>query len=290
MRISDRILVQQSMQGLRSNLEAVARAQRESASGRRIETVSDDPVDAAQIMRITARLRDVNQFQRNSSAANTRLSTEDAVLNTLNDLMSQAKEFAVSGAVDDASDPARQDALRQVNEILKQVISLGNTKVGDEYIFAGGRTDQPAFQADGSYAGDTTVRRAEIDEQMIVDTNHTGDQLFGPAIQSLQDLSQQLATGTAQSIRATQAGLDAARVGGVANQAEVGSRLREIQNIGTNLTTRTNVLSAQEDSIRNVDPTEAAAELVSSQNALERAYAVVGRVLQNTILNYLTLK
>src|SRR5262245_16787411 len=110
MRISTHMLQQSARRGLAQNVENLARAQEEAATGRRILTVSDDPVDASQVMRLDAHLRDIEQFRRNAAAANTRLSTEDVVIKTARELLEQARDLALSGATTSPSDPLRQEA------------------------------------------------------------------------------------------------------------------------------------------------------------------------------------
>jgi len=287
MRISNRMLFQNALRNIRTNLAALDHAQREAATGRKVRTVSDNPVDAAQIMRMQSSLNDIRQYQRNSSSANTRLSTEDAVLTTLRDLVAQAKELAMSGAGHDPSDPLRQAALTQVGEIRDQIISLGNMKVGEEYIFAGTLTADPPFQPDGTYVGNSTARTAELDTGMVVKTNHTGDQVFSPILRSLDDLVQELQSGTPDSINDAVVSLSDGQNGALAAQAEVGSRLKQIQDIGTQIASRAGTLQDQIGALRDADPSESLVKVMTAQTSLESAYSVVGRVLQTTILNYL---
>jgi flagellin-like hook-associated protein FlgL len=80
MRISDRMMQMNTMAGLRTNLARLAEAQRHATSGKRIERTSDDPVDAAQAMRMDGQLSGIDQFKRNAVSATTRMSTETVVL------------------------------------------------------------------------------------------------------------------------------------------------------------------------------------------------------------------
>lgn len=77
MRISDRMIQMNTLSGLRGNMARLAEAQRHAASGKRIERASDDPVDAAQAMRMQGQLAGIDQLKRNSISATTRLSTEE---------------------------------------------------------------------------------------------------------------------------------------------------------------------------------------------------------------------
>ena len=137
MRISNLMLQYSSLANMRSRLASLAVAQEEVTSGRRVRTVSDQPTDAVRIMELEGRLRDIDQFRRNSAAANTRLSSEDAVLDSVHQLLARAKSLTLSGATESPSDPMRIQALSEVQRIREQIVSLGNTQVGDEYILGG---------------------------------------------------------------------------------------------------------------------------------------------------------
>jgi flagellar hook-associated protein 3 FlgL len=287
MRISSRMFQQSAMQSLRASLAALAQAQRQSASGRRVQTVSDDPIDASQIMRIDSQLRDIAQYQRNAASAQTRLSTEDAVLTAARNLLARARGIALSGAVNSPSDPLRQAAVAEVQQVKEQLIALGNTKLGNEYIFGGGETMTAPFLPDGTYIGNTNVRQAQIDGGVMIDTNHTGDQMFSAALQSLDALTNELQTGTPESIQNTLPTVASAEQQTLIAQTEVGSRLQEIDLTGKQLATRTTDFQNREGAIRDLDPAVAAIQVVSAQNALERSYAVVGRILSTNLFDYL---
>ncbi len=201
MRITTRWLQQSGLISLRRGTAALARAQDEAASGRRVRTVSDDPLDAARILRLDAELRDVDRYRRNGSWANARMATEDTVLTQVRDLLDQARRIGVAAANLPAGDPGRQSAIQQIQLLKDQIVSLGNTRIGEEYLFAGAQGTSPAFLPDGTYAGDGTVRRAEADGGVLIETTDTGDRLLGDSFAALDGLSQQLATGDAAAIQ-----------------------------------------------------------------------------------------
>ncbi len=287
MRITGLMLRDAALRGIRANAEQLARAQDEVATGRKVRTVSDNPVDAAQIMRLASQLRDMDQYRRNGTAATTRLNTEDLVLATVRKLLDQARGLAINVTSDDPADPTRQDALAAIQQIRSQIIGLGNTQVGDEYIFGGGQTQSPPFFSNGTYAGDTNPRRVELNSGIVMDVNHTGDAIFSPAIAALDALAVELATGTAASIQATVPGIAAADAAALGAQAEVGIRLGQVKFTGEQLAQSAASLMEELARVRDADPAESSVKLLSAQSALERAYAAVGRVLSVNLLDYL---
>jgi flagellar hook-associated protein 3 FlgL len=159
--------------------------------------------------------------------------------------------------------------------------------VGDEYIFGGAQTGNPPFRLDGTYLGDDTVRMAQIDDQLAIETNHTGNVMLGSALAALTGVTAQLANGTPESIRAGVETLADAQQDVLTAQTQVGSRLNQIQLTNRYLGERIVTFADRRDAVRDADPTEAALEVMAAQTALERSYAVIGRVLSTNLLDFL---
>jgi flagellar hook-associated protein 3 FlgL len=287
MRIATSHFQQLALRGLQARLGDLARAQRESATGRRVHLASDDPVAAAEILRLESQAREADRHLRSGAAATTRMAAEDAVLDSARSLMQQARaalELA-SGAA--PGDPAIDQALDQVRLIRQQLVALGNTRLGSDYLFGGGRSASPPFLADGTYVGDSIAREAEIDDGVRVPVNHTGDDFLTDAIDSLARIESRLAANDPAGLAAELPAFDAARDRLLETQAETGARLGRVQDAAAGLGRRLAALLDRRDAVRDVDPTEASVRLISAQAALERAYAAVGRVLQADLLQYL---
>jgi flagellar hook-associated protein 3 FlgL len=286
-RITNQMMLQNAMRGLRFNLEAMARAQQESLTGRRVTRVSDDPQSAAKMLQVSAELGDIDQYHRNGVTAGVRLTTEDTVLTTINDLVTRAKSLGIDAMAVDPDGPVNLATLDELADIREQIISLGNTKVGNEYIFGGGQTSTPPFDNEGNYLGDADTRHVEIDQGVTTETNHTGDPLFTDVLEGLDELVSSLMTGRSEPVEAAVSKLDRARIQIGVAQAEAGNRQQTINDVSMRMTKRTADLLDQMSSLRDVDPTEAAVNAVAAQAALERAYSVVGRTLSTDILKYL---
>ncbi len=287
MRITNQMMQSTLVRDLRAQAEMLQRSQREAGSGRRVSTLSDDPVDAAEIIRLEATARNIDQYRRNGRSASVRLSAEDVVLTTVRDLIAEARRLAMAVDDSDPSDPHRQSAVRQIAALREQIVALGNTRVGNEFIFGGAKTGGAPFLPDGTYAGDLNVRRVELDDGMLVEVNHSGSRLFQGALDGLAALAAALAGTEPAAVGVAIGDLAAAENEVLSAQAEVGGRLRQIQETDRHLLVRTNDLLDRRDAMRDVDPAEALLRVSGAQQALERAYAVAARVLQSSILDRL---
>ncbi len=287
MRITNQMLQRSLTSGLRGRLQALERAAAEAATGRRVRSVSDDPIDASQVMRLEAQARDIEQYRRNGTFATTRLSAEDIALSSVLKSLRDAKDLAATTTSSDPSDPGRVAALAAVRQLKTQLVALGNTRVGNEYLFGGAQSTTPPFQADGTYVGDDTLRQVQIGDGVGLALNHEGGALFGGAMAAIDDLMTALQTGTPDDISATARDLESATQTIMRAQAETGSRLSEIEDSGVRLAKLQSHLLERRDTLVSVDPAEAIVRLQQEQAALERAYATIGRVMQATLTEYL---
>ncbi len=287
MRITNQMLQRSLTSGLQGRLQALERAAAEAATGRRVRSVSDDPIDASQVMRLEAQARDIEQYRRNGTFATTRLSAEDLALSSVLASLREAKDLAASTTGNDPNDPQRVAALEAVRHLKTQLVALGNTRVGNEYLFGGAQSTRPPFQADGTYLGDSSTRGVQVGDGVQVTLNHEGGALFGGAMAAVDDLMTALQSGTQDDIRAVTQDLESATQTVMRAQAETGSRLREIQDGGLRLAKTQALLLERRDALANVDPAEAIVRLQQEQAALERAYATIGRVMQATLTEYL---
>ncbi len=287
MRITSQMMHHGILRSMQDVLGTVNRAQREATTGRRIHTVSDDPVTAAQIMRFSGQIRDIDQFRRTGITASTRLSAEDSVLSTVSDLVRQAKEMGALAQTGSVDAPERQAARTQITQVIDQVIALGNTRLGNEYIFGGGVSATEPFAPDGTYLGDGVVRQMQIDEGVFLDTNHTGDQVLAPVLDALKAMQTALDTGTEADIQAALVQLDGAQQTVYASAAEIGARQLQLGYTTDALARRNAQMQDRVSGLRDADPTEATVNLLAAQTSLQQAYAAVSRVLSLSITDYL---
>ncbi len=287
MRISDFNFRSLMVRELQARASALAGADRRSATGHLIDTPADASGDAARVVRYEGQLRDFDAYRRAGVSAGTRLSIEESVIRSARDLVQQVKHLAASVANTNPGDPLRQSVDAAIDQIQQQLVALGNTKVGDEYLFAGGKTNSPPFLLDGTYVGDATVRKATIDDGLTVDTTHTGQDLLGSTFAALAGLKLQVQTGSPAQLQSASTTLDSASQDLLTKEAEVGARQQAVTAAAGSLARRSTDLQNTRDALAEADPSQAAVELVQSQNALQQAYAAVSKVLGTSILNFL---
>ncbi len=183
---------------LRAN-EKLLRTYEEISSGKKINRPSDDPAKIPSIMVYKKILSGIEQYRRNIQFARGELNIAEGALNGVTNSYSRLRELALSSASDTADDDSRNVTSYEVNEIFNQLLSIGNTKVGDKYIFSGYLTTTQAFTSAGVYQGDTNDLVVNIGADSTIKANITGDAAFtySDSTQLLSSvLSDPVGTGT----------------------------------------------------------------------------------------------
>jgi flagellar hook-associated protein 3 FlgL len=269
-------------------------------TGRRVASASDDPGAALGIMQNEAQLRAREQYRRNISAADRRVSLEGSVLDRLTDLLTRAKELAISQGSDSATPSTRAATALEVNQLLADAVQLAGTKLDDEYLFGGLRSDQRPFTVDTSGTAYTfTVatpapagsRAVEIAAGQRFTATHDGTEVFGDTgrgpLAALQALATALASGDGAAVRGATPALDEALAGTQALIAETGARANQLASVDATHRAMTLNLETAISDLRDVDLEEALTELTGRQTAYQAAMAATARIAGLSLADYL---
>ncbi len=289
MRITNGLLQQRVLRDIQGNLSRMAAAQTQVSTGKRFETLSEDPLAGVQVMAADGGLRAIEQYRRNSTAARTRTDTEEAVLGQLTDLLSRAKELAIQEGTATSTPQTRATVKAEVDQILGQVVALGNTQVGNEYLFAGHSVATTPFDQTGAYFGDNGQRLAEIGQGYTMTANHNGAEVFvnSGVIGALQQLSTELGSGSPSTIGPVAGSIDTAFDNVQALLAVNGSRVRQIDNAMQNSDALETTHTQRKTDAQAIDVAEATTRFVSTQSTLQAALLSTSKMLNTSLVDYL---
>ena len=137
------------------------------ASEKKILAPSDDPVGTSQYMQLTAQKNTNSQFIKNVQQLSTLGGAYETAANSVSDVLTNAKALATTMASDTQDADTRKTAATEIESLIEQLVTVGNSKVGSTYIFGGKRSDTQAFtlnNADYSvtFNGSNEVSRVQI--------------------------------------------------------------------------------------------------------------------------------
>jgi flagellar hook-associated protein 3 FlgL len=288
MRISNAALQQRIVSDIQERLVQLARAQQRASTGSKLDRLSDDPVTGALVLRHDRDLRAIAQYRRNAGALRLRLEAEEGVLDQLSALLERAKELGVTGSSSNSSAAARTASAAEVTQLLEQALALGNTRLGNEYIFGGTLVTAVPFQ-NGSYAGNGQVRFFEIGAGMLLPGVHTGQELLldSGVVAALAALRDALQANDQSAVAAALSSLDNAHTAIQTLTADVGARMQELDIVLRNHDALEFTLTARRSELADVPLEEALMNVTTSQTALQAALQSVARILSTSLAEFL---
>lgn len=157
MRIAHKTVYEGIARNLNHAANEMMKANQVVSSGKKINTLSDDPIGLSSVLHLRSRLSNLNQLERNIGLGKSWLSMGESALTRVESLLSEAKAFCVQMASATTGSPQRANGTKVVEGYLSQVLALANTQVGGRYIFGGTRTDTAPFVMNNTGVGTAVV-------------------------------------------------------------------------------------------------------------------------------------
>ena len=136
MRITNNMITNSYLTSFNSALERQNKLQEQLSDGKAIHRASDDPVRAVRSLKYNTNLAENVQFDQNVKDATSWMETTDSAISEMNSIMTRARELVVSA--DGTKSPEALQALgKELDGLIDAAVTIGNTQIGDRYLFAG---------------------------------------------------------------------------------------------------------------------------------------------------------
>ena len=183
MRISTIQAFNTGVRGIQDNYSAAMRTQEQVSSGKRILTPADDPVASVRLLQLDQQANKLSQFKDNLTAATNSLTQQEAVFNSVNNVLQRVREITLEAGNPAIGPGGRQALAQELAEREDELYGLLNSQnARGEYLFGGFSSDDQPFvrDTDGSYRyeGDEGQRSIQIGSSKMVAINDNGKELF----------------------------------------------------------------------------------------------------------------
>ncbi len=300
MRITNNLATQLAISNLSMAREHLDSAQTKVLTGRSFQQASENPTAANGVMQSESQINALSQYTRNVGAAQRRVSSEDSALSQLTDLLTRAKELAMSQATGTASAQTQAVTGAEVNQLLAQAVLISNTMDGNDFLFGGNNSTTQPFSVNATGASytfsvaavpPTGARQIEINKGQRIAAAHDGVQVFGDAnsgiLKTLQDLAGALNGGSTAGVAAALPTIDTSLSQLQSLIGETGARANTLDITKSNISALSSQLATFKSTLQDVDLEAAITELVSRQTAYQAALSATSRVLNLSITSYM---
>jgi flagellar hook-associated protein 3 FlgL len=270
----------------------MAESSRVLTTGKKINTLGDDPIGVASSLRMKRLLAGIEQYDKNLHAAKGQLGYAENALAEVQTLMRRAYELSVSAANSTTSQEGRVAMAAEVSEIQKRIMDLGNTMgPNGSYLFAGQQTTTKPFTIDASgllYNGDDANTLVEISPNTTMAINTQGRQLFMDAYASLTNLKNSLEGGNLAELGGPVLESLQAQDKAVGNvRATIGAKIKTVEEQSTNHTRRKDELTELISNVEDADMSEAIVRYTQAQTAYQAALQTISMSSQLSLVDFL---
>lgn len=291
MRITQRMMVNQSMQGLEGNQSRLSDVQRRMTTGRAINKPSDDPSGTAAALRLRSELAQAKQWSRNAEDGRTWLGTVDTTLSSMNDQVRRVRELVVQGQNGTMTAQARSALATEIEGLRDNLLQSANTTYLGRPLFGGTTSGSQAYDpATGAYLGDTGVVTREVGSSTSIRVDVTGPEAFGPAgadlFSTLTTIANDLRTAPA-NLGTDLTALDAVSARMTTALTDVGARYNRLERAVTAVETRTDDLSISLSTIEDIDLAKTIYDLNVAQLSYQGALQSTAKVIQPSLMDFL---
>jgi flagellar hook-associated protein 3 FlgL len=287
--------------------------QNQVSTGLSVQSPSDNPEAMENTLDYQAQNAAQTQYSSNIATLQSRATSVDSVLQSLQTITSRAGEIATSAGNATSSQSDLNNYADEVNQLINQVVNAANTKDPStgQYLFGGTASSTAPFttttDANGdvsavTYNGNSSVNQSQIGAGMTAtadipgtNTGSTGahglitdSQSGADLINHLISLRNNLTAGNTTAITNTDSPdlqKDENNVAyQVANNGVVQNQLTTAATFATNSSTALNTMISNTSSVNLV---QVVTQLSQTQNAYQAALESGTKIMQLSILNYL---
>lgn len=297
MRISSQTVSDSIVRQIQQLGNQQAKLQTQVATGQRIFKPEDDPSAVGRVLNLESESRALKQYSRNVDRALELSQATYASVQQFKKVSDRASELGTLGA-GVLGDDASAAYASEVDQLIEQALQLGNSKLRNDYLFAGTATDAPPYtatrDADGritgvTYDGNTDQASIILSEATSIAPGSTGATNEGlrDYLNGLVALRDALLVNDPAAVSTAQEDLIEGEDLIVNSLAEHGGIQARIEATTALLTSRSDDIEGLISGEADIDLPEYIVRLSQSQTAYQAALQSGANIMRLSLLDYI---
>jgi flagellar hook-associated protein 3 FlgL len=306
MRVTQSMLSSNMLRNLSNSYNKMGTLQEQITSGKKITRPSQDPVVAIKGIGYRTDLGKVEQYQRNLGEVNNYLDSSDDALDKVGLALIRVQELVTQASSDTLTPDDRAKIEKEITQIKEQIRDMGNTKVGDKYIFSGTKTSQPLF-TDTTLAGETIVIpggtylpdaantsyeapvNIEVYDGVQITVNTNGYDVFSKVDEMMVQLEADMKdpSKSGKDFDAYLTGIDNNQNLVLGSRADIGARQNRVEMMENRLGTQEVIVTKQLSNNEDIDYEKAITEMISQESIHRATLSVGARIIQPSLMDFL---
>lgn len=261
--------------------------QEKLASGKQIQRPSDDPLAAGRALDLRSSIRRGDQYSRSIGDAQSWLRLGDDTLTSAGDALASARSLIVQANSGGLDATARGAVAAQLDGLRSQLIGMANTTIAGRPIFGGTTAGPVAYDATGTYVGDTGSVNRTVADGESVPVAVTGPTAFGTLFADLAAAADAVRTGNTAGMAAGLSALDASAATLGQAQVVLGARSNQVDAAADRNVSLVEQLKSDLSSVEDVDIAQAIVDMKAQEAAYQAALSVTAKSVQPSLLDFL---
>lgn len=168
LRVTHNMLKRDAVYHLGKHQKKLEELQNNLSTGKKVRLPHEDPVAATHAMLYRTRITEIRQFIKNIDEGQSRLNLTEGAIRSAVEILHRLKELTVQASHGIYTKDDRAKIAVEVDELLKEMLEIANTKYKGESIFSGYQIDKTPFEG-------LTARPVFADREVITEVRYHGD-------------------------------------------------------------------------------------------------------------------
>jgi flagellar hook-associated protein 3 FlgL len=299
MRVTQGLMVNRVLANLSRQTRKILTLQDNISSGLRVNRPSDDPLAARLGINLRTAIGRTEQYLSNINQAGPQLEETATAIGSAMEYLHRVNDLTLQGASGTNSQIQRDNIATEMNQILEGLLTTANHQTNGRYIFAGSRTQTPAFEATRNangeivavtYRGNDERTSIAVGEDSTVVAGETGADVFmadHDVFQLIINIRDDLRSGNTAALgdqRITE--IKETREQFLQSLARVGAVQNRLEQLSADM--EGYVVEYKRVFSENIeaDYTETLVNLNAQSNAYQAALNAAARVMQPSLLDF----
>lgn len=290
MRVTQSMLSGNMLRNISNSYNKMGTLQEQITSGKKITRPSQDPVVAIKGIGFRTDLGKVEQYQRNLGEVHNWLDSSDDALDNVGIALIRVQELVIDAANDTKTSDDRKKIQAEITQIRKQIQDLGNTKVGEKYIFSGTKTLSPLHDGTNfeSATGVNSPVNIEVFDGVEIQVNTNGIGLLDEIDTMIGNIAITLGDGSNGTVIGNYLGeINDKQNALLGSRADIGARQNRADMMENRLGTKEVIVTKQLSNNEDIDYEKVITEMISQESIHRATLSVGARIIQPSLMDFI---
>lgn len=143
MRVTNGMIRSNTLNNLYKNISAVNQSFAQMSTGKKIQTVSDDPIIAGRAIKLKVNVLETQQYQKNAKEARSWMEITETSMDNMTEILKSIRTKCVQASTGTLENKDKEVLKADIAQLWQQLQEEANVTYGGRYIYSGYKTDEP---------------------------------------------------------------------------------------------------------------------------------------------------